>query len=544
MTTAPVVVIGLDGATWDVILPLARAGRLPALAGLMRDGAWARLLSVTPPLSPPAWTSFMTGANPGKTGIFDFIGRADDGTFRLVNGNWRALPSLWGLLSRADRRVVVLNVPMTFPPEPVNGVLIAGMDAPVKDRAVGYPEDIDRRLRAAGFRYRVDVHPSGLMADSPDAFTGRYIEEVNRVAREHGAVAGWLWEQEGPDFLMVTLVNTDRVGHAAGRALKDFADPARAASLPDEHPIVATYRAADAVIGDLLAALPDTATVILMSDHGFQPYDRVLNLNFWLKENGWLALDERRLRPSRWGRLAPLWTRLRYRLTGYHRANLLERAAFFRAVDWSRTRAFSFGAFGSIFINVRGRDPYGIVDPGREYETLCDEIAHGLLSLTDPDTGEPMIRRVRRGRDVYSGPHAWRGPDLLVETAPGYFIRNALDEYRPTLTYPAGRYGNRSLEHTGMHHPEGILLMRGPSVRARGEQPAAHIVDLMPTILRLFGIAPPDHVDGRVLHEWLDVDTLPGETRVDAAREGAPGEDYTREEEALVEEHLRGLGYL
>ncbi len=544
MHKGPVVVVGLDGATWKVIRPLVESGRLPTLAALMREGAWARLRSVVPPLSPPAWASFMTGANPGKTRIFDFVGRADDGTFRLVNGNWRAVPSLWDLLSRAGKRVVVINVPMTYPPQPVNGVLIAGMDAPIKDRAVGYPEDIDRRLRAAGFRYRVEVHHAGLLADSPDVFTQRYIEEVNRVAEEHIAVARWLWEQERPDFLMVTLVNTDRVGHAAGRALKDFASPEQAATLPDTHPIVSTYRTADAALGDLLAVLPDSATVILMSDHGFQPYDWVFNLNFWLKEQGWLALDERKLRPSRLGRLAPLWERVRYRLSGGHRANLLARAAFFRAVDWSRTRAYSFGAFGSIFINVRGRDPYGIVEPGAEYEALCEEIAERLLALKDPRSGHPIVRRVRRAREVYSGPYVDRGPDLLVETAPGYFIRNALDEYRPTLLYPAGRYGNRSLEHTGMHHPEGILLMYGPTVQARGEQPPADIVDLAPTILGLLGLAIPDYVDGKPLTSWLVPESVSPEQAVETSMESVGTPEYTDKEQALIEEHLRGLGYL
>lgn len=542
----PTAVIGLDGATWDVILPLVHAGRLPTLARLMEEGAWAPLRSVQPPLSPPAWTAFMTGCNPGKTRIYDFVGRTEDGGFRLVNGNRRAVPSLWRLLGDAGVRVAVVNVPMTYPPEPVNGVIIAGMDAPVKDRPITYPAELAQRLRAAGLRFRVEVHPAGLITQDPDAFTASYVNEVNRMTAEQGTVVRWLWREEQPDFLMVAFVNTDRIGHAAGRHLKDFQHPERVAALPDDHPIVAAYRTADLELSRVLEVLPPHWTVMVMSDHGFQPYDYVFNLNFWLKERGWLSLDEGKLRPSRLGRLAPLWQRIQYRLGGYAQANLLQRAALFRAVDWARTRAYSFGAFGSIFINLRGRDPYGIVAPGGEYERVCQELAEDLLALRDPQSGQPIVKRVTLAREVYSGPYVDTGPDLLIETMPGYFIRNSLDDYQPRLLYPAGRYGARSLEHTGMHGPQGVLIACGPAVAARGRQPPASILDLAPTVLALYGVPIPEYVDGCPLTGWLDPAAVSAVGQVAFTPEPAatPESAYNREEEALVEQHLRELGYL
>ncbi len=536
------VVVGLDGATWDVIEPLVAAGRLPTFARLMAEGAWARLRSVIPPLSPPAWTAFMTGANPGKTRVYDFIGRDEHGRFRLVNGGWRALPSLWRLLNDAGYRTVIVNVPMTYPPEAVNGVLIAGMDAPVKDRAVGHPPDIDRRLRRAGFAYRVDVAHSGWRTRDPRAYTARYVAEVNRLAREHMAVACWLWQEERPDFLMVTLVHTDRIGHAAGRALADVQDPERAAALPDTHPIVAAYRTADAALADLLALLDDDVTLVVVSDHGFRPYTWVFNLNYWLQQHGWLALDERRLRAPRLGPFTPLWRKVQYRLWRQRDVDLMQRAAFFRAIRWDHTRAYSVGAFGSIFVNVKGRDPYGIVAAGEEYEAVCEELAAQLLALRDPHTGAAIVRHVYRGRDVFHGPYADRGPDLVLDLAPGYFIRNALDEYRPQLLYPAGRYGNRSLEHTGMHDPDGILLMWGHRVTARGPQAPAHIVDVMPTLLALYDVPIPTHVDGRPLTHWCAV--RPAWAGPAAAPTPAEAPTYNAEEADLVAQRLRELGYL
>jgi len=431
---------------------------------------------------------------------------------------------------------------MTYPPEPVNGVLIAGMDAPIKDKAIGYPENIGWQLRSAGLPYRVEVHPSRLIRQSPERFFHAYVRQVNRVAREHGAVARWLWERLQPDFLMVTLVSTDRISHAAGRFLKDFVNAERVASLPDDHPIVAVYRTADEELGRLLDVLPASATVIVMSDHGFQPYDQVFNLNFWLKEAGWLYLDERKLHASRLGPLAPLWKRLQYRFGGYSKRNLLTQAAFFQAIDWSRTRAYSLGAFGSIFVNLKGRDPYGIVEPGREYEKVLETLSRQLLAVCDPSNGERIVRAVHRAAGIYSGPHVKLGPDLLLETEPGYFIRNVLDEYQPHLLYPAGRYGDRSLEHTGMHHPDGIVLLHGPGVFA-GSKKQVSILDLMPTVLARMGLPVPSYVDGHPLTDWF---SPPLEWKqMDLEEEKVEGlQGYSHGEEALIAEHLRELGYL
>ena len=537
-----VVVVGLDGATWRVIHPLAQAGHLPTLRTLLQEGAWAVLRSVTPPLSPPAWTTFMTGANPGKTRIYDFIGRRQDGRFYLVNGGWRALPSLWQLLSDAGYRVAVVNVPMTYPPEPVNGVLISGMDAPVKDRAVGYPADIHARVRQAGFAYRVDVPHSRLWPQSPDRYLGTYVQAVNELALVHASVARWLWDAEQPDFLMVTLVHTDRVSHAAGRQLKDIT-PEQIPHLPADHPIVSAYRTADIALAMLLEVLPKDTTLLVVSDHGFRPYDQVLNLNRWLYETGWLDLDEAALRPAAWRTwLAPVWQRVQYRLWRRRGVDLMQRSPFFRAIRWHRTRAYTFGAFGSIYINLQGRDPFGIVPPAM-YDQVCEALTAELLALRDPLTGHPVIRHVWRASEVYNGPFVHLGPDLLLDLAPGYFVRNALDEYRPELFYPAGRYGTRALEHTGMHDPEGILLVWGHRVSAQGEQPPVHIMDIMPTVLALFDVPIPPYVDGHPLTRWCDITPRFAKT-AEEHRAGDAGAEYDVQESELIIKRLRELGYL
>ena len=193
-------------------------------------------------------------------------------------------------------------------------------------------------------------------------------------------------------------------------------------------------------------------------------------------------------------------------------------------------------------MNLKGRDPYGIVEPGRQYEDILDALSEQLLALKDPNTGVAIVHRVRRASEVYSGPYVRFGPDLLLETAPGYFIRNALDEYRPQLLYPAGRYGDRSLEHTGMHHPDGIVLLRGPHVRS-GQQERVSILDLAPTLLALADLPVPSYMDGRPLAAWFDPPLEWQRVQTDEADEGDT-EGYSAEEEALIAEHLRELGYL
>lgn len=546
-TSARVLCIGLDGATLDVVEPLVEIGYLPNLQALMAAGAWGRLDSTRPPLSPPAWASFATGVNPGRHGVFDFVTRAEDGTFRVANANSLREPAFWARLSAAGRRVGVINVPLTYPPMPLKGFVISGMDAPRKGVPTTYPPDLAREIVARFGTYWVERHTASLLPISAHRFVNRYVADTLAMMRRRGEVARWLLDSFRPEVLVVVFIGVDRLQHLDGRALeaitsrRDLDQAALAAN-----PVAAAYRAADQEIGRLLEAVDSTWHIIVMSDHGFRPYQRVFNLNRWLMEQGFLALDLRRWSPTRGGPLQGLWTRLRGRMRGTGIPGPLER--FFAAVDWSRTTAYSFGAFGSIYLNLRGREPHGVVATAAEGEAVLAAIAEKLQAWRDPETGSAVVARVQYGSEVYTGSMTACGPDLILETAPGYFIRNSLEAWSPQLVEPAGQYAGRQLPHTAMHDPQGLLIMAGPAARRAASQPAqAQIIDLAPTLLYLAGEPVPTSLEGKVLLNWLDEDYVAHHpvryTDEGGARIGL-AQDYTPEEERIVAAHLERLGYL
>ncbi len=532
--------VGWDGATWDVLLPLLAAGGLPHLAALQRSGSYSKLRSTMPPLSPPAWTSFMTGCNPGKTNVFDFVGRDDGDGFRVTNGSRVGAPTLWRLLSRAGKKVVIINVPMTYPPELLNGVIVAGMDAPFKDRPAASPPIINQRILERFGHYRVAVPMRPHFPWQTNQFQRHYLQSLQTMTAERVEVARWLWREVQPDFMMVVLVATDRLQHVFGHQLADFR------SGKDPKALVTTaigqiYQSVDQALGTLWEEAGD-ANVLLMSDHGFQPYSEVFSLNSWLAENGYLAIDwseTRKLPGERYYRAI-----LRRLGRGEQHGDLLKRAPFFQAIDWQHTKAFSFGAFGSLFINVSGRDRFGIVPPGRAYDALCNELSERLLSLRHPRRGTLLVRQVQRGDAIYHGPYAGRGPDLLLETAPGIFIRNSLDQPQRELLTPASIYPGRALPHTGMHHPDGIFLAAGPDILARGDQLTVHITDIAPTVLALHSVPIPANMDGRPLQSWLSPRVTPSFADGGNQQLDNEGQDYSAEEAAAVEKRLASLGYL
>jgi predicted AlkP superfamily phosphohydrolase/phosphomutase len=540
MNAPKTAVIGWDGATFDVIDPLMQAGALPNLERLMSKGAWGQLASTLHPISPTAWTSFMTGMNPGKHGVFDFVGPDEDGRFRVVSGGAVRAETLWARLSRAGRRVAVVNVPMTYPPEPVNGFLVSGMDAPRRNQAFTYPPDLARELHDRFGGYQVGVRARAVALTAVDSFTPRYVRRLCDLTRLHGEVACDLLERHSPDFLAVVFIAPDRAQHALGHLMTDGISP--------DDGIGQVYRACDRALGCILEKLDDDWTVLLMSDHGACAYQRVFELGTWLAMQGWLRLHPVRRYDALAEYLAPVQRRLS-RLLNRSARSKPDKARFLDRIMWEETKAFAVGAFGSIYINTHGRFPNGIVEPGREYRAVRDQIAEELLSIRDPQTGDTIVRAVHRASDVYQGPYVHLAPDLLVETTNSYFVRNNLEQHEDRLTYAAGRYRGRSLAHTGRHTPNGILIAAGAPF-SRGEcSDGAHIVDVAPTVLYLSGLPVSADMDGQPLLDWMELDyrrthsiawatpQAPGEVQRDAS-------SYGPEEAAAVEAHLRDLGYI
>jgi predicted AlkP superfamily phosphohydrolase/phosphomutase len=548
-------ILGLDGATLDLAAPWVADGTLPHLAALMQRGAWGRLASTVPPATLPSWTTFMTGVNPGQHGVFDFTRRVP-GTYRVefVNATLRRAPSVWRVLSDAGRRVCVLGVPGTFPPEPLNGCMLSGFDTPVTtraDRRFAYPPALaDDVQRFGGFPFAdfQEFHTGpGWHADA----LGRLLHAIERKA----ALAEWLLERESWDCFMLLMGESDTVAHHFW-AFHDPASPrfnrAGAAALGD--PVRRVYAALDALLGRLVERRPD-ARVLVVSDHGFGGTgDTALFLNRWLAEQGFLAWRPRRqiaglARAARQlaVRMIPeQWQARCFRLAGGRVANALETGVRFGGIDWRGTRAFSeeLNYFPAIWLNVAGRDPQGRVTPG-DYDRTCADLTERLLAWRDPRRDQAVVRTVWRRDDIYCGPCTPEAPDLILDlhTPGGYSYVCLPSDGLPGPPLErldgAALTGGKLRGMSGSHRPDGLFVLAGDGIVA-GEVAGAWIGDLAPTMLALCGVRP-HRSDGRVLS---CVAASPVE-EPDGRPCGEGAElPYRADEQQRLRETLQRLGYL
>jgi predicted AlkP superfamily phosphohydrolase/phosphomutase len=385
MQRLKVLVLGLDGATLDLIRPWAAEGKLPNFARLMDEGTWGDLASTVPPVTSPAWPTFSTGKNPGKHSIFDYI-RPRQGQFDLVNASAIDSPTLWEILSSKGKRVGVVNVPVTYPPRPVNGFLVAGLLSPSKANFT-YPSDFLSRYEAQLEPYR--VMPK---VQYKDGIEDEFIADLQDLIERRTRYALALMQNEPWDFMMVHFLALDVAQHALWHfmdATHPRHDPTQAARYGDA--ILRLYQRVDAALGEITAQLDSHVLLFLMSDHGFGPLHRMVNLNNLFLKAGLL-----RLKRDPATRIKFILARLgvtpanayewlvrlglqsvTFKVSKRARNRVVGRFLSFDDVDWSRTAAYSMGHVGQVYLNVKGRQPQGIVPP-EEYGQVRQRVVDVL----------------------------------------------------------------------------------------------------------------------------------------------------------------------
>jgi len=554
-----VFVVGLDGATNDLIRPWVEQGHLPILGGLMRHGVHGDLTSTIHPLTATAWTSFMTGKNPGKHGVFDFVMRKGNGyDMRLVDSKVRDQNTLWKILSEEDFRVGVMNIPLNYPPQEVNGWLISWMDAPGTDGVFTYPEGLGNEIKDNVGEYVITV--------SFHVSLEEYIRQINHMIENRSRVTRYLMDAHPWDFMITLFSATDYVQHAFWKHMdKSHPDYTEAGAEKFGGVIFDIYRKIDKELGLILEKLDSDVKVFVMSDHGAGPLRKVVNLNKWLEMNGYLVFN--------WGKqggkgikeafrmgLMGLFTAMKRRLPNSVKAALkrsmpgvrdkLESYLFASAIDWGKTRAFSMGAYGNIWLNVKGREPEGIVEEDSQYEPLRDEICRKLLELKNPDNGERVVEKVHRREELYSGPFVKRAPDLIVQwTDYAYHSRQRFGERENTLFVDAQTMPLSRLEMNGFHKLNGVFMAKGRGIKEDTGIEGARIMDIAPTILYICGVPIPDDMDGKVLTEIFTEEYNKAKKlrfKSHSATAGGDGGEYsyTDDEEASIKDRLRGLGYI
>lgn len=522
-----VLIVGWDGAPPERLEEYAAVGLLPTFASLKHGGAWGRVVSTIPPVTAPAWASFHTGANPGKHGVFGWAVR-QPGTYlpALADSRSLALPTFWEQLSAHELRVGLLGFPLAHPAREVNGFWFPGLLAP--PGAEGHPPGIVQEALAQVPSW-TSTPPEWSKGTDPAAWTQELVQSV----RAQTELALYLSRRFHPQVLGIHYQATDTVQHY----------------LWGEELVAEVFRAADQGLATLLEALRPRL-LILMSDHGMGPVEGEFHLNTWLWQEGFLTLRRRPGSLIRAGlfklgwnpRGLERWAWLGYRIARRLRlvhswSDVLQaenplarliRWGFlsFADVDWKRTWAYSHSEIGSIFLNRVGREPQGRATAADAPRVLQD-LKQGLTELASP-SGEPVVEEVLLGEELYRGPHAPLGPDLLLLPTGLRWMGKGLGGFlsQRVLTSAAVRGG---------HRLEGSLLLSGEGVTPRSPQGAA-LWDIAPTVLAYLGVPIPGWMDGHPL-EMFEEGVLRIEREEEEGTEREPyGEDTV--------ERLRGLGYL
>jgi predicted AlkP superfamily phosphohydrolase/phosphomutase len=496
--------IVLAEATLDLLRPWAEEGKLPVLAGLMKRGAWGTLRSQVPIVTPQVCGTLVTGRSPGHHGLMDFWQRGPDGTFRETHGSMLQAPAIWQLLSERGLSSAVLNLPFTYPPPKLNGLMIAGEDAPGVHPSIAYPPGLLREITARFGRYRLkDTFPGGRRKSD-------YLELIEADVQAQTDVFAHLLASRIWHFGLVFFSHAAICQHYfwEDMASNDRSNPYRGV-------VESAYRALDMAVWRLMEAAGEDTNVIVMSDCGAGPLYAGVNLNTLLANEGFLAYQpepaRRRTREVTFPERVRRSALARLRTTPwYFRANhyLKPVKAWMQSrrdgsgIDWSRTQAHARGQWGHIYINLKGRDPQGTVDPG-DYDRVCADIARKLLGVVDPRRAQPAIRKVWRRDELYSGPGLAYAPDLIVDWHDAAYMPNDRDRGETEVFAPRYRqYMNWPT--SGSHRLNGVLIASGPDIAPGTRVSGARVIDMMPTWLELLGQPIPQELEGKPIYALME----------------------------------------
>lgn len=524
--------IGIDGATFTILDAMLESGTMPQLSALLARGVRAPLRTIVPALTPPAWTSLMTGRTPGHHGVFDFFRMESpkDRHIRFFSSHDLKSPTIFDLASRSGLRVTALNFPSMFPPPRLNGYVVPGWVPWRQLRLACWPENLMDSLRTLpGFNQRelaMDIKLEEKTTEGcadPEQFAP-WIELHTRREKNWFEVFRHLNQENPSELTAVLLDGVDKLQHLCWRFLRpqdgrplDQEWEQRARALCIEY-----FRSLDDIIGRMCEIAGPDATVILASDHGFRSTRRVFHLNAWLAKNGYLG----------WSTDAAQWD------TGGALLGVSQVARHTWMIDWDRTTAFAATPTSNgIFINVADNGDPGV--PAGEYASFRRRLMDDLAKYTDPDTGKPVVEEIVTREQAFDGPCGSVAPDLTLSLTDGACVS----------ILPADHELSWRAETAGQHHPVGIFMAAGPGIRPAQSVQELSILDVAPMVLYSLGLPVPEEMQGRVPAEIYEPSAMARnavrktKAAVAAAPETAPAA-LSSEDEQVILERLRDLGYI
>ncbi|HKL76349.1 MAG TPA: alkaline phosphatase family protein [Halanaerobiales bacterium] len=539
-------VIGIDGGDFSLVNKWIKEGKLPNLEKIKKAGSSGKLRSTIPPITGAAWSTFQTGTNPGKHGAFNWFKRKE-GEYRAspVTYNDIAEPTLWQILSKQDKKVGIIGVPVTYPPEKINGFLVPGLLTPKEAKNQSYPKDIIDEVREIAPDYKF----------SPKEWTRGYdpkewVEEMHDDIDDKVNVATHFMDTKEWDMMMVHFMETDQVQHFMWNYHED-----------ENHewdPVFDIYKKADEAIGKISEKLNEDDTLLIMSDHGFGPLRYDFHIDTWLLREGYIKFRDnpatkfKKFFFNRGVNKESLYPIGEYLYPVANKINFINNVLDVASnplfewlflssqnVDWENTVAYSHSEIGHIYLNVKGREPRGCVEP-EDVPEVRQEIIEKLRNLENPFTGKKITSQVYEGDKYYHGDKAHLAPDIIFLPDDMEIIGKGAYEFLTHKTV------NKSRFQTGHHRMDGLFFAAGPHVQENNDVDAG-IIDLAPTILYDLGLPVLDSMDGDVIatafkHEYkmeqkLEM-TSKDELDLNIKKDGNDDDDEE------MRERLKGLGYV
>ncbi|MHA2399502.1 MAG: alkaline phosphatase family protein [Promethearchaeota archaeon] len=491
-----VIVIGIDAGSWNLIDPWIKNNTLPILKKLVENGVSGNLESCIPFITSPAWKCYSTGKNPGRLGAFywfDFDREKKE--IKLCSSLSFKSKEIWDYLSESGYRCGIINMPLTYPPKEVNGIMISGIHA-FDQSEYTYPPQLKQWLKK---EYNYSISPSHHFLEKE-----KILNELTELFKNRFRIAGELFKRENLDFLHLTIFAIDGIQHYYWDTLKQD---------PENNIILTLWKAIDSGIGHLLNSIENEIhsnyNLFIISDHGATRTKNRYNINMWLLENGFLFFKNNFLKNNitrelfekiglTKGRLAVLYKKYSKIIGKFiHQEDILIKGfgqhffdeageigitALLEEIDWDKTKAIVIGE-GLLYLNIH--------ENSGEYDITRNSLLERIEKITDPDTGE-KIAFVLKKEHVYEGKYLNTAPDLLLVPTDGYLINDYISK--------EGNFWSSSRKKfTACHTLHGIFLAYGPHIKKNMKIHNAKIYDITPTILHLFHIPSPPDIDGHVL---------------------------------------------
>lgn len=549
-------IIGLDGATFDLIGPWIKRGYLPTLAKLMKEGSWGELETVFPPITPAAWSSFLTGKNPGKHGIYDFLYR-EKGKYTTAPNNrlTRKATDFWKIFNKYGFSTGLINIPMTYPPAKLKGYMITGIMTPrteiFEKVNYTYPDSLKGEIKNNVGEYI--IHPK--IPYRKGKVYQVYKELIEDLEIKSKTIQ-YLFGKYPTDIAMFVIGGTDKIQHD----LYHLIDPNHhrydeAEAKKDSHFILDYYKRVDNKIKIVTENFCDENTlVVVMSDHGMGPIYKWIYLNNWLMKNGYLSLKRTPITlikkflfilgftPSNIYRLLLRFGFSKAKISFQAREKFISKLFLsWKDIDWMHTHAYSRGHIGQMFINKIRREPEGIVSD-KEYSNLKEEIESKLSSLTD-SSGVKVVEKILDRNKVYSGLYKEESADILF--MPYHLEYMALG----TSAFTSNKIIELSFGNTGDHRMNGIFIIKGKGIKKNYRIKNATIVDIVPNLLFWHNLPIDKEMDGKILKDiyedkFFSSKKITFTNKLIKRKQKTTEEAYPEEESESIKKALKDLGYL